>query len=83
MSAAGVAGDITASEVEAPSRTRIVTTLYDLIAALHDSIAPGEEALVTAAVVHLLHSGRVKFLGRPLRCERSVPQEPHGALLLR
>jgi hypothetical protein len=82
MSAAGVAGDITAIEVEAPSRTRIVTTLYDLIAALHDSIAPGEEELVTAAVVHLLHFGRAKFLGRPRRCERLVPQEPHGALLL-
>jgi hypothetical protein len=81
MQAAGVAGDITAIEVEAPSQTRIVTTLYNLIAALHDSIAPGEEALVTAAVVHLWHFGRAKFLGRPLRCERPVPQEPHGALL--
>jgi hypothetical protein len=82
MSAAGVAGDMTAIEGDAPSRARIVTTLYDLSAALHESIAPGEEALVTAAVVHLLHSGRVKCLGRPLRCERPVPQEPHGALLL-
>ncbi|HEY7493938.1 MAG TPA: hypothetical protein VIH59_22900 [Candidatus Tectomicrobia bacterium] len=82
MSAAGVAGDSTAVERKVPSRRRIVTTLYDLIAALQDSSAPGEEALVTAAVVHLLHSGRVKFLDRPEGCEASVPQELHGSLLL-
>jgi hypothetical protein len=70
MSAAGVAEDITAIDVEAPSQTRIVTTLYNLIAALHDSIAPGEEELVTTAVVHLLRFGRAKFLGRPLRWSR-------------
>jgi hypothetical protein len=82
MSAAGVVGDSMAVEGKVPSRRRIVTTLYDLIAALHDSSAPGEEDLVTAAVVHLLHFGRVKFLDRPADCEGSVPQELHGSLLL-
>jgi hypothetical protein len=54
--------DRTACEGQAPGRTRLVTTLYDLITALHESIEPGEEDLVTAAVVHLLHAGHVKFL---------------------
>ena len=59
--------DRTAFEGHAPSRTRIVTTLYDLIAALHESIEPGEEDLVTAAVVHLVNAGHVKCLVRPRR----------------
>ena len=50
--------DRTAFEGHAPGRTRIVTTLYDLITALHESIEPGEEDLVTAAVVQLLNAGR-------------------------
>ena len=82
MSAVGVIGDSTAVEGKVPSRRRIVTTLYDLIAALYDSSAPGEEALVTTAVVHLLQSGRVKFLERPEVCEAAIPQELHGSLLL-
>ena len=54
--------DRTACEGQAPGRTRLVTTFYDLITALHESIEPGEEDLVTAAVVHLLNAGHVKFL---------------------
>ena len=59
--------DRTTFEGHAPGRTRIVTTLYDLIAALHESIEPGEEDLVTAAVVHLVNAGHVKGLARPRR----------------
>ena len=61
----------------APGRTRIVTTFYDLITALHESIEPGEEDLVTTAVVHLVNAGHVKFLERPLR---GVESKPHVAL---
>jgi len=56
---------------------RLVTTFYDLIAALHESIEPGEEDLVTTAVVHLVNAGHVKFLERPLR---GVESKPHVAL---
>ena len=59
--------DRPACEGQAPGRTRLVTTFYDRITALHESIEPGEEDLVTAAVVHLLNAGHVKFLDRPLR----------------
>jgi hypothetical protein len=37
--------------------------LYDLIAALNEVVEAGEETLVTAAVVHLLNSGRARFAG--------------------
>ena len=64
---AAVDRDRTACEGQALGRTRLVTTFYDLITALHESIEPAEEDLVTAAVVHLLHAGHVKCLERPLR----------------
>jgi len=51
-------GSLTAT---APTTTTIQTTLYDLMAALHAEVEPGEEELVTAAVVHLLNSGRARF----------------------
>jgi hypothetical protein len=41
----------------------ITTTLYDLIAALNAEVEPEEDALVTAAVVHLINSNRARFVG--------------------
>jgi len=52
-------------ETQPPERTAITTTLFDLIAALHEEVGPDEEELVTAAVVHLCTSGRLRFLGTP------------------
>jgi hypothetical protein len=52
-------------EEEPASRTPIITTLYDLIAALHAASAPGEEDLVTAAVVDLCRTSRLRFLALP------------------
>ena len=40
----------------------IMTTLYDLIAALQDVVQPGEDALVVATMVHLLRTGRMTWL---------------------
>lgn len=39
--------------------TTCSTTLYDVIAALQDAAAPGEDDLVVAAMVHLIQSGRL------------------------
>jgi hypothetical protein len=72
---AAVAQDRTAFEGQAPSRMCIVTTLYDLITALYESIEPGEENLVTAAVVHLVNAGHIKCLDRPPRGAESTPQK--------
>ena len=44
------------------TRTVVYTTLYDLIAAMHDAIAPGEEACVAPLVADLLHAGRARWL---------------------
>src|SRR5215471_14216547 len=44
--------------------TRITTTLYELIAALHNVVDPDADALVVATVMHLLHAGQLTFVGK-------------------
>ena len=41
-------------------KTVITTTLYDLIAALNVDIDQDEDALITAAVLYLIQSGRLR-----------------------
>ena len=41
----------------------ITTTLYDLITALNAEVGPEDDALVTAAVVHLINANCAKFVG--------------------
>jgi hypothetical protein len=43
----------------------IITTLYDLMAALQAASALGAEDLVPVAVVDLCHTGRLRFLAWP------------------
>jgi hypothetical protein len=43
---------------------RIHTTLYDLIEAIGDEISAGEDELLAEAVVHLMETGRLKFVGK-------------------
>lgn len=52
-------------ETDAARRTTLTTTLFDLIAALHDTVEEGEEELVTAAVVSLWDAGCVRFIASP------------------
>ena len=49
--------------------TPTITTLYDLIEALQDHVAPQDDAAVTAAVVHLFKADYVKFLNMSGDCE--------------
>ena len=44
------------------TRPVVYTTLYDLIAAVHEAIAPGEEDLTVPIVMHLLRAGRARLL---------------------
>jgi hypothetical protein len=62
---AAVALDRLGVAQETPSQTPIMTTLYDLMAALNDASVPGEEELITVAVVDLCQTGRLRFLARP------------------
>jgi hypothetical protein len=59
----------TTREQPDPEVSTIHTTLYDLIEALSQEVGPGQDHLVTAALVHLINSGGVKFVddGRELR----------------
>ena len=43
--------------------TSIMTTLYDLVVALNAEVDPEDDALVTAAVVHLINMNRSRFVG--------------------
>jgi len=61
--------DMPMGETQPAEQVRITTTLFDLIATLNEAVEPGEEAIVTAAVVHLCNSGRLRFLGLPIDCE--------------
>lgn len=40
----------------------IRTTLYDLIEAINGEVEPEEEGLVITTMLHLLYTGRVRFL---------------------
>ncbi len=48
--------------------TPIMTTLYDLIAVLDAHLAPGDEDLITAAVLYLIDTGCLTFLGEHKHC---------------
>ena len=52
----------TASARASVPRTVIYTDLYDLIAAVQESLEPGEEAYVTPIVTHLLRDGHAHWL---------------------
>jgi hypothetical protein len=41
--------------------TPTITTLYDLIEALQEQVAPEDDAVVTAAVVHLFNADYVRW----------------------
>ncbi len=47
------------------------TTLYDLIAMMHD-IAPDSEDLITATVMDMLRSRRIRFLGGPEKLSEMI-----------
>jgi hypothetical protein len=46
-------------------RMAVTTTLFDLFAALHEDITPGDEDLVIATVRRLCESGCLRFLSTP------------------
>jgi len=52
-----------APPVASSDPTSITTTLYDLVEALNAEVNPEDDALVTAAVVHLINANRARFVG--------------------
>ena len=49
--------------VEEATPAIIMTTFYDLIAAIHAVVEPDAADLAVPVLVHLLESGRITFLG--------------------
>jgi hypothetical protein len=47
--------------LEQPALTTLTTTLYDLVAAVQDSVGPERDDLVVATVVSLLRAGYVTW----------------------
>ena len=62
-------GAVETVERETPETLCIVTSLYDVIAALNDEVEPWEEDVVTATVVDLCKTRRLQFLNVPEECE--------------
>ena len=61
----------------------IITTLYDLIAAIQAAVAPDDNALVVATAAHMLGASRVTWLGEETAfcSSESPPAEPYAATL--
>lgn len=60
-----VAYDVTTverAEGQERAHTVVYTSLYDLIAAVNEAIAPGEEDCVVPIVAHILRTGQARFL---------------------
>jgi hypothetical protein len=55
--------DPAATPAAASDPTSITTTLYELVGALNAEVDPEDDALVTAAVVHLINTNRARFVG--------------------
>jgi len=48
-----------------PKTATVVTTLYDLIEAISEEMKSGEDSLVVQTVLHLIDTGKLKFLTVP------------------
>ena len=73
-------GTVNTALVEEDVPATITTTLYDLIAAIRTAVAPDDDPLVVATVVHILRSRRVTFLGDPEELARWAQEPSRGSL---
>jgi hypothetical protein len=69
LAVAEEAATIATLEVDPIVHIPTLTTLYDLIEALQDQVAPENDAAVIAAAVHLCNTAHVKFLNMSEDCE--------------
>ena len=52
---------LTTVESEASKQTLVITTLYDLMAALQRQVEPRQDDVVITAVAQLCNTGRLRF----------------------
>ena len=48
----------------------VTTTLYDLIAAMHDIVGSNDGTVVVATIDHMLRAGRIAFLDNGMVVDR-------------
>ncbi len=65
-----VVQNVVPETIEEVRTSSITTTLYDLMAAMHDIVDPGEDELVIATLCYQFRVGRIAFI-----------REPHSACL--
>lgn len=75
---AELVGPVETALVEEAVPATITTTLYDLIAAIRATVAPDDDPLVVATVVHILRSRRVTLLGDPAELARWAQELSRG-----
>jgi len=64
---------------DAPTqRPRLQTTLYDLIEALQEIVAPDEDGLVVRTIARLFDTGRITFLAADTGITRAASTEVNG-----
>jgi hypothetical protein len=69
--AGSIVGQVVAKEiVEATGLSCVTTTLYDLIAAMHDIVESNDDTVVVATVDHMLRAGRIAFLDNGMVLDR-------------
>lgn len=69
--AESLVGQVIAKEiVEETGLSCVSTTLYDLIAAMHDIVESNDDAVVVATIDHMLCAGRIAFLNHGMVLDR-------------
>jgi hypothetical protein len=64
-------GQVIAKEiVEETGLSCVTTTLYDLIAAMHNVVGSNDDTVVVATIDHLLRAGRIAFLDNGMVLDR-------------
>ena len=64
-------GQVIAKEiVEETGLSCVTTTLYDLIAAMHNVVESNNDTVVVATIDHLLRAGRIAFLDQGMVLDR-------------
>jgi len=62
---------VVAKEIaEEPGLSCVTTTLYDLIAAMHDIVGSNDGTVVVATIDHMLRAGRIAFLDNGMVLDR-------------
>ena len=58
-----IAHDLQMEETIHPELSIIETNLFELIGAINEEVAPGEDWMVTEIVSDLMETGKISFLG--------------------